>query len=213
VEGGVLRGLPGEGLALVKDGGALAFRARLPGGAPLALALVEGEIVAVLASGSIAGLDPADGRVLWKRAAKATAILPLDSRALLVRKGGLACIEAGKIVWEADLPWVRELALSEDAEVIIATGEGGAAARLDEKGAILWALAADGSAPAAPALLQREVVLLQRAHISLHALTEGLLVAQLPPARAAALGPDLSCALLHDGEVSMHLLATHLSVL
>jgi hypothetical protein len=56
-------------------------------------------------------------------------------------------------------------------------------------------------------------VLLQRAHISLHDLTEGLQVAQVPPARSAALGADLSCALLHGGEASLHRLATHLSVL
>src|SRR5205085_12671944 len=122
VASGVLRGLPGEGLALVKDGGALAFRARLPGGAPLAAAQIEEEIVAVLASGSIAGLDPTDGRILWKRACKASSMLPLDSRALLVCKGGLACLEAGAIAWEKNLPWIRDLALSEDGEILIASG-------------------------------------------------------------------------------------------
>ena len=213
VAGGVLRALPGEGLALVKDGGALVFRARLPGGAPLAAALIEGVILAVLAAGSIAGLDPADGRVLWKRAVKASAILPIDSRALLVCKGGVACIEGGKILCEKELPWVRELALSEDSEIVIATGEGGAAARLDENCAVLWSLPAEGAAPAVPAQLQREVALLQRAQVSLHDVAEGLEVARLPPARAVALAADLSCALLHDGEVSMHRLATHLSVL
>ena len=42
---------------------------------------------------------------------------------------------------------------------------------------------------------------------------EGLPLAQLPPARAAALGMDLSCALIQDDMVSLHRLATHLSLL
>jgi hypothetical protein len=212
LESGVLRALPGEGLALVKDGGALGFRVELPGGAPVAAALVEGVLVVALASGSIAGLDPAEGSVLWKRRFRASAILPFGTRALLFREGVVACLEAGKIVWERELPWVRELSLSDDLETLIATGDGGAAARLDEKCAALWSLPAEGDAPAAPALLQREVVLLQRGPISLHDAAQGLPLAQLPAARAAALGADLSVTLLHESEVSMHRLATHLSV-
>ena len=38
-------------------------------------------------------------------------------------------------------------------------------------------------------------------------------LAQLPPARFAALAPDLSCALLHEDEASVHTLSTHLSLL
>jgi outer membrane protein assembly factor BamB len=211
IEGGVLRALPEEGLALVKDGGALGFRARLPGGAPVAAALVEGVVVAALASGSIAGLDAGEGRVLWKLRHRASAIVPFESRALLVGEGWLACLESGKMVWERELPWLRELAVSE--EIIVATGAGGAAARLDEKGAVLWSLPAEGDAPAAPALLQREVVLLRRAQICLHDAAEGLPIAQLPPARGAALAPDLSCALLQGDEIVLYRLATHLSVL
>ena len=213
IDGGVLRSLPGEGLALVKDGGALGFRIRLAGGAPLSAALLEGEIVAALASGSIAGLDAGDGKALWKLRHRTQAILPFDSGVLLLRAASAAYFEPGKhkIAWERELPLQGELAVYDD--VIIVAGAGGAATRLDENFAPLWTLSAEGNAPAVPAVLQREVVLLQRGEICLHDAAEGLLIARFPSARAAALGPDLSCALLHESEISFHRLAAHLSVL
>ena len=247
---GVLRSLPGEGLALVSDAGALTFRVKLPGGAPEQLAAAERVLVAALASGSLAGIDPADGRVIWKRRFPASAILPCGGRALVLSRGALCCIEAqtGEPAWEREvpegagglvlaegsalllaggallsfalgdggprapvpLPWARHLSVSEDPEIIVATGDGGAAARLDGK---RWSLAAEDGAGPAPAVIQRGVVLLQRANTCLHGAAEGLLLAQLPPARQAALGADLSCALLLEKEIAVHRLAAHLSVL
>ncbi len=91
----------------------------------------------------------------------------------------------------------------------MATGDGGAAMRLDAK---RWSVAADGDALAAPALLQRGIVLLRGAQTSLHDAADGLPVAQLPPARFAALAADLSCALLRDEDLEVHRLSTHLSL-
>jgi hypothetical protein len=207
-------------------------------------------LVAALASGSLAGIDPADGRVIWKRRFPASAILPFGGRALVLSRGALCCIEAqtGEPAWEREVPegagglvladgsalllaggallsfaladggprapvplsWARHLSVSEDPEIIVATGDGGAAARLDGK---RWSLAAEDGGVSAPAVIQRGVVLLRRANTCLRGAAEGLLLAQLPPARQAALGADLSCALLLEEEIAVHRLATHLSVL
>jgi len=75
-----------------------------------------------------------------------------------------------------------------------------------------WALSAVSKA-AAPALLRRGVLLVLRHGVELHDAAEGLLLAQLPQARAAALGSDLCCVLVHEGSVSLHRLASHLSLL
>ena len=71
---------------------------------------------------------------------------------------------------------------------------------------------ADGDALAAPALLQRGIVLLRGAQTSLHDAAGGLPVAQLPPARFVALAADLSCVLLRDEDLEVHRLSTHLSL-
>src|SRR3989454_10101014 len=77
---GVLRDLPGEGLALVGDSGALEFRAKLPGGAPYYVLPLSGVIGAALSSGSLAGLDATEGRILWKRRLRARAVLARAAR-------------------------------------------------------------------------------------------------------------------------------------
>jgi outer membrane protein assembly factor BamB len=248
VPSGVVRALPGEGLALVTDLGALAFRTKLPGGAPEHVTFASGVLLAGLTPGLLAGLDPEDGRVLWKRRMRTAAILPCGARAVVLSAGALACLdpESGKPFWQRDLPndarqltlhegavvllsgaqvlsfsmadgaprvplmvpWAEQLVAEEDG-ALVAAGAGGAAMRLD--GRKRWSLAAAGDAPAS-ALLRRGVVLLRRAGTELYDATEGLPVAQLPPARAAALGADLSCALIHDGALSLYRLATHLSL-
>jgi hypothetical protein len=92
---------------------------------------------------------------------------------------------------------------------VIAIGAGGAAARLD--GRKRWSIAPDG-ASAASGTLRRGVLLLHRSATELYDLADGVPVAQLPPASAASLLHDLSCALIEDDAVSLHRLATHLSV-
>ncbi len=231
--GGVARSLPGEGLALVNDAGTLSFRARLPGGAPSELVAVDRVLVAALGTGFLAGLDPADARILWKRRLQVSALQAVGGRALVLREQLLACIDPhdGATVWERDLPpgaggltisagnafllaggtllsfaladgaprsalplpWARHLTACDDPEMLFATGDGASV----------------------PAQAQRGIVLVQRSQPALYDASEGLLVAQLPPARAAVLAPDFSCALLEDatgGDISVHRLTTHLSV-
>jgi hypothetical protein len=249
--GGVLRSLPGEGLAFVNDAGALVFRVKLPGGAPTAAAAFDDALLVAAGSGSLLAVDRADGRVLWKRRCRAQAIVRCGGRALVLEEGALVCLDAqGEPAWEQELPaaaatppiivegnalllaggaalsfsladgrprapialpWARHLAACDEDGAVIATGDGGAAARLDSK---RWSVPADGPAPALPALVDRGVVLLHRSSTALYDAAEGLPLAHLPSARAATLAADLSCALLHgDGEISMHRLTTHLSVL
>src|SRR5205807_8311033 len=245
---GVLRDLPGEGLALVSDSGALEFRAKLPGGAPYYVLPLSGVIGVALSSGSLAGLDATDGRILWKRRLRARALLACGARLLAVSSETLSCLDpqTGQTDWEREVPpdandaavhggavavlaggaistfslrggerrsrfelaWARHL-LSDEDGALIAVGPGGAAMRLD--GRKRWSIDGAGDAPA-PGLLRRGVLLLQRGPTELYDGAGGLLGAQLPAARAAALGADLCCALLHEDAVSLHKLATHLSV-
>ena len=245
---GVLRDLSGEGLARVGDSGALEFRAKLPGGAPHHVLPLSGVIVVALSSGSLAGLDAADGRILWKRRLHARALLACGARVLAVSSETLSCLDpqTGQTDWEREVPpdahdaavhdgavavlaggavstfslrggerrsrlelaWAQHL-LSDEDGALIAVGPGGAAMRLD--GRKRWSIDGAGDAPAS-GLLRRGVLLLQRGPTELYDAADGLLVAQLPEARVAALGADLSCALLHEDAVSLHKLATHLSV-
>lgn len=246
---GVVRALPGEGLALVSDSGTMAFRTKLPGGAPEQLALVSGVLVVGLPAGLLAGLDPGDGRMIWKRRLRTAAVLSSGARVLVLSAGSLACVdpENGKPLWAREVPEdARELTLHEDAAVLlgggevlsfsvvdgaprapfklpwaeilvaeedgtmIAAGAGGAAMRLD--GRKRWTIPAAGNVPAS-VLLRRGVILLHRGHTDLYDAGEGLPLAQLPSSRAAALGGDLSCVLIQDGAVSLHRLATHLSLM
>lgn len=260
IAGGVLRSLPGEGIAFVTDAGTLAFRTRLPGGAPVQAVLAQGVLVVALSTGALAGLDATDGRVLWKRRTRALALEPVGTHVLVLGNASLSSLEAGsgEPSWErplppgateprvagdlalliasgrvhglslADgaprlsvpLPWAQELTVADEPDehghrgaTVLVTGAGGAAQRLDDRGTARWTLPTDGTEAASPALLQRGVVLLQRGGTSLHDAVEGRLLAVLPPARTAAFGPDLTCVLLDDlGALSIHRLATHLSV-
>ena len=106
------------------------------------------------------------------------------------------------------VPWAQHLSAEEEGPVV-ATGAGGAAMRLDGK---RWSIAAEGDAPAEPALLQRGVVLLRGDRPSLYNAADGLPLAQLPAAREVAFGADLSCALLQGDELSLQVLAAHLSL-
>jgi len=243
---GVVRALPGEGLARVADSGALAFRTKLPGGAPEHVALASGVLLAGT-SGLLLGLGE-DGGPLWKRRMRANSLLACGARALVLSAGALECIDPanGKAIWEREVPedarglvvhegaavllgagqvlafsagdgaarapisapWADQL-VGDDDGALIATAPGGAAMRLD--GRKRWSVGPVGDS-AAPAQVHRGIVLLQRTRTELYDAAEGLLVAELDPAQAAILGPDLSCALVQDGAVSLHRLATHLSL-
>lgn len=258
--GGVLRSLPGEGVAFVSDEGALAWRARLPGGAPSAAISLDGLVLLVLASGALAGLDASDGRVLWRRRGRFDSLTGAPGRALVLGQTSLLALDpaSGEPLWErplppgagdpqiaADLalfiaagrvhglslldgaprfsvplPWAVDLAVADEpgehghhGSTVIVTGAGGAAMRLTERGAARWTLPTDDTAASAKALVQRGMVLLQRTGTGLFDAAEGLPLARLPAARWAALATDLTCALVDvSGSLSVHRLATHLSV-
>ena len=108
----------------------------------------------------------------------------------------------------AEVRWAQRLLAEEDG-ALIALGLGGAAMRRD--GRKRWSIAAEGEAPPA-GVLRRGILLLQRDATGLYDVADGLLVAELPAAKEASLANDVSCALLEDGAVSLHRLATHLSV-
>ena len=165
-----------------------------------------------VSSQTLSCLDPRTGQPIWERE------IPPGASDAAVHDGEVAVL-AGGFVWtfslrggerrnRFELGWARHLLADEDGP-LIAVGPGGAAMRLD--GRKRWSIDGAGGAPA-PGLLRRGVLLLQPGPTELYDAADGLLVAQLPEARAAALGADLSCALLHEDAVSLHKLATHLSV-
>jgi hypothetical protein len=105
--------------------------------------------------------------------------------------------------------------LSADEHVLIAAGPGGAAARIDERGRVAWQLDTDGDAPAEAAVLQRGVALLRRRGALLCDASSGhelaLLTSETP--KLAAVADDMTVALVGaDDELSVHRLATHLSI-
>ena len=112
VEGGCARALE-SGVALVRDAGTLAFRARLDGGAPLHCAVAQGVLLAQLEGGLLLGLDAGGGPELWRRRCGVGAgpLVIAFGHALLVRQDlrgarALIALEAttGEPVWERPLP-------------------------------------------------------------------------------------------------------------
>jgi outer membrane protein assembly factor BamB len=91
---GVLRGLPGEGVALVDEAGVLRFRTKLPGGEPLCA--VEARDALVLGQkGFCVGLDAAFGAVLWKRRASVRELVACGQNVLLLESASLVCLAPG----------------------------------------------------------------------------------------------------------------------
>jgi hypothetical protein len=244
---GVLRGLPGEGVALVDDSGALRFRAKLPGGAP-ACAVETRDAIVVATSSIVAGLDPSDGALLWKRRTCVRELVACGEQVLALEEAALSLLAAqsGKVLHRApapegshglralsdsalliapgavlsfslrdlargprrEVPWVSHLIAAHEPDSAIATGEGGAAARLDGR---RWTVDPDGG-PSLPAQERRGVVLLARRNTELYELESGLLLASLPPGDAT-LCDDLSCAILDGGTLTLHRLVTHMAVI
>jgi len=113
------------------------------------------------------------------------------------------------------LPFAGHALLAADEQALIATGAGGAAARIDERGHVAWNLESEGDAPAERALLQRGVLLLRRGGVMLCEAASGHELARLAPEppKVAAVADDMAVALLDEDDVlSLHRLATHLSV-
>jgi hypothetical protein len=144
--------------------------------------------------------------------------VPAGAADAIVHDGAVAVLVGGAVYTfsardgeprqHADVRWARRLLAEEDG-ALIALGPGGAAMRLD--GRKRWSIAAEGQMEPA-GVLRRGILLLQRGATQLYDASDGLLVAELPAATQASLANDLACALLEDGAVSLHRLATHLSV-
>ena len=116
-------------------------------------------------------------------------------------------------------PGAAGLASAEDDEaretLLLATGAGGACARIDERGIVLWSLPAEGTAPSPPARIARRLALVvQGAPVVLDA-QEGFALAWIGdrPVRSAALADDAAVATCEEsGAISLTRLATHLSI-
>ena len=175
-------------------------------------ALVAQGTLLALSKGALTCLEPQTGAVLWAAETPEGALAVFEDSALVLGEGRLLSIalDGGKVRGERALPWATTLA--HDELVLIATGPKGQAARLDARANLLWELGQEGEAPARPAGVQRGVVLLHRAQTSLRESGKGLRLAELRLADSALLFPDLSCALLGGGVLSLHRLATHLSL-
>lgn len=235
--GGVLRSLPGEGFAVVDDAGALLFRTRLAGGAPVAVSLVDGVILIAFAAG-LAGIDAKDGSILWKRKLRAEKLVgpiavnqdglvrldphtgkPAFRRELPVRDAWLqdeavAVLSADRVaafaagdgaqLFSVSLPWATSLRASGEAEPSLLAAGPASLACLRE-GKVAWIQ--EGLPATGPAQAHRNIVL---CGTGLHDLDSGAQLAELPA--PATLLPDLSCALLSEGEVRVLRLASHFSV-
>jgi len=193
----------------------------------LALAAAPGRLVALCGDARPANLlialDPYSGRVLWERplpdGSEAALCLWSDS-ALIVsgerrRELTAARLADGTRRFSTALPFPGHALLGADEQALIATGPGGAAARVDERGRVAWQLEPEGDAPAERAVLQRGVVLLRRGGVLLCEAASGHELARLAPElpKVAAVADDMSVALLDEDDVlSLHRLATHLSV-
>ena len=147
--------------------------------------------------------------------------------------GGAAITSAGVVShravgggrrWAVPLPWgplgqllaVDELDESKlTGPLLLAAGPGGALAMLDQAGTLLWQLEADGTAvPSLPQLV-RGVAITAASGLRLCDALGGVQVAQVGGPRAPALwasAPDLTLALCEGGELAVHRLATHLSL-
>jgi hypothetical protein len=102
---GVLRALPGEGVAYIDDSGALVFRSKLPGGAPGCVVEAPPAVIAAL-PGFCAGLDPADGTILWKRRAAARELVRCGAHVLALEEHELVCLEpqSGRVLLRVAVP-------------------------------------------------------------------------------------------------------------
>ena len=207
--GVLVAALPAGLLAGVDGDGRMIWKRRLR-----AVELIAaGQRVLALSAGALACVDPETGKEIWERQ------VPDGAHGLCVHEGAAVVLGGGKALsftaadgaarGVVEVSWADAL-LAEEEGALIAVGPGGGAMRID--GRKRWALSAVSKA-AAPALLRRGVLLVLRHGVELHDAAEGLLLAQLPQARAAALGSDLCCVLVHEGSVSLHRLASHLSLL
>jgi hypothetical protein len=210
-------------------GGVLLWRRKTPWGA-LAVALASGRALVLCADrrggARLLAFGQRTGKPLWERPlpghpeaciriAYECAIVSTAEKVIAAR------LADGTLRFEKAVPFPGDLRLScaedEDSKwtLLVATGQGGACARIGERGKIAWSLPGEGTTTPQRALLSRGVALVMRGGALLLDGQEGLPLARIGdrPARCAALAPDASVALCDDsGSVSLQKLASHLSV-
>jgi PQQ-like domain len=193
----------------------------------LALAGTPGRLVALCGAArpanQLVAVDPFSGKVLWERplpdGSESTLCTWADS-ALVVsgerrREVTFARLADGTRRFSTALPFAGHARIAADEQALVATGPGGSAARIDERGRIAWQLEPEGDAPAERALLQRGVLLLRRGGVLLCEAASGHELARIAtePPKLAALAEDMSVALLdEDDALSLNRLASHFSV-
>jgi len=216
-------------VALDAADGHFLWKRKLPGAA-LALSVLGGRVVVLCSSGKspprLLAFSQA-GKPSWARSIASgreplPAIRCAFDCALVASSGRIvaARLVDGTTRFDTPLPFpgAAEIATAEDDEaraLLLATGPGGACARIDERGTIAWSLPAEGTAPSPPARIARRLALVvQGAPVVLDA-QEGFALAWIGerPVPSAALADDASVAICEEsGAISLQRLATHLSI-
>jgi outer membrane protein assembly factor BamB len=216
-------------VALDAAEGRLLWKRKLPG-APRSLSVLAGRVVVLCAGrkekAHLLAFSPQQGKSLWTRpfAGDPQPAIPSAFDCAVVASSGkivAARLSDGTLRFETGLPFPgdAELACAEEddarATLLLATGPGGACARIGERGNVAWSLPAEGTAPSPPARIARRLALiLQGAPVVLDA-QEGFALARIGdrPVRCAALADDGSVAICEEsGALSLARLATHLSI-
>jgi len=127
----------------------------------------------------------------------------------------------GTLRFEAALPFPGPFGLAcaeeEDARgtLLLASGPGGACARIGERGTTAWSVPPEGTEESPAPRIARGVALVVRAAADVLDAQEGFLLARMGdgPPRSAALLDDASVALCdRSGSISFERLASHLSI-
>jgi hypothetical protein len=229
----------GEGILLLAGGehllaldaadGHLVWNRKTPA-AVRALSVLAGRVVVLCVSqkgtARLIAFSQQPGKLLWTRP------LPGEPRPAIRSAFDCAVVASGgKIVaarqsdgtlrFETALPFPGEAALAsaeEDdvrATLLLATGPGGACARIGERGTIAWSLPGEGSTPSSAARIARRLALVWQGPPVVIDAQEGLALARIGerPVRCAALADDASVAICDEsGAISLERLATHLSI-
>ena len=216
-------------LALDAADGRLLWKRKLPAEAR-ALSVLTGRAVVLCAgrkgAARLLAFSQQSGKLLWTRSLPGEpqpAIRCAFDCAVVASSGKIAAarLSDGTLRFQTTLPFPGEAQLASAEEddargtLLLATGPGGACARIGERGTIAWSLPAEAAAPSSAARIARRLALvLQETPVVLDA-QEGFALARIGerPVRCAALADDASVAICEEsGAISLARLATHLSI-
>jgi hypothetical protein len=216
-------------VALDARGGSLMWKRKLPA-AVRALSVLAGRIVVLCAArkgtARLLAFSQQPAKLLWSRPLAGEPQPAIGSAfecAIVTANGKLVAVRLsdGSLRFETALPFpgAPELASAEEDDargtLLLASGPGGACARIGERGTVGWSLPGEGTTQAVAARIARRLALvLQDAPVVLDA-QEGFALARIGerPVRCAALADDGSVATCEEsGAISFTRLATHLSI-